>query len=917
MVKIQLIKPSSFRFWTFSGSALFWLLASYPVSAQNIVPDTTLPNNSIVTPSGNTSTITGGTSAGGNLFHSFREFSIPTGSEAFFNNTFNIQNIISRVTGGSISNIDGLIRANGTANLFLINPSGIVFGPNASLNIGGSFVASTADSLRFADGTEFSATNPQAPPLLTVSVPLGLQFGSNPGRIVNQSQASPGGVLNSGGSPVGLQVPNGKTLALVGGNVSLEGGNLTAPDGRIELGSVGTGLVNLTEIPQGYALGYSDVQNFQDIDLSEAYVDASGDSGGSIQVQGRNINLTSGAQIYSVTLGAGTGGNLTVNAAESVKLSGDYTALATQTAEGSSGSAGNLTITTRKLTVESGAFIQTPSAGQGPAGDLLVRATDAVELSGTTTDGLPSGLSAQVAPDATGKGGNLTIETGRLTIRDGAAVDASTFGTAPAGNVRVQARDIELVGFATTPNGTFSNSGIFAQVAENAIDNAGDAGTLTIETQRLSVLGGAQISTAARKGGNGGSLTINASDSIKLSGFLPNATPDRGSSGIFVSAQSGATGNVGNLNITSGLVTVENGAKISAENRGTGEGGTLNLDVRQLTIQNGGLVRSDSFASGPGGILTVNAAESVSVIGTGSINSFPVVSTLSAAAQSSGKAGNLNITTPSLNVQDGAEVSVSGTGLGSAGNLTVTANDLRLNGGRLTATTNAGEGANITLQNLNLLLMQNQSLISAAASENANGGNINIFAPNGSVVAVPGQDNNIIASAIEGRGGEINITSSGIFGIEEREQTPITNDINASSQFGLAGSVNINRPDVEPNLTLPELSTVLVDTSLLVNTGCAAFANSQGNSFTITGRGGLPPSPNEPLSPDVVWSDTRLPKITAQRDQVTTPPSSDSHVGAIVPATGWVFNGKGQVTLISHASRTPGLGSTAAKCPKQ
>lgn len=914
MVKIQMIKPCPFRFWTFSGSALFWLLASYPVTAQ-IVPDTTLPNNSIVTPSGNTSTITSGTSAGGNLFHSFREFSIPTGNEAFFNNTFNIQNIISRVTGGSISNIDGLIRANGTANLFFINPNGIIFGPNASLQIGGSFVASTADSLRFADGTEFSATNPQTTPLLTVSVPLGLQLGSNPGRIVNQSQASPNGAVNSVNLPVGLEVQSGKTLALVGGNVSLEGGNLTAPSGRIELGSVGTGLVNLTEISQGYALGYSGVQNFQDIQLSSgAYVDVSGEGGGDIQVKGRNINLTDNAAILSTTLGAGTGGNLTVDAAESVKL-GNNASLTTYTL--GTGSAGNLTITTRNLTVESGAFIQTPSAGQGPAGNLLVRATDAVELSGTTTDGLPSGFSAQVAEYATGKGGNLTIETGRLTIRDGAAVDASTFGAAQAGNVRVQARDVELVGFATTPNGTFSNSGIFAQVAQGAIDNAGDAGTLTIETGRLSVLDGAQISTGTQGGGNGGNLTINASDSIRLSGALPDATPDRGSSGIFVSAQPEATGNVGNLKITSGLLTVENGAKISASNRGSGQGGTLSLDVRQLTIQNGGLVQSDSFASGPGGILTVNAAESVSIIGTGSINSFPVVSTLSAAAQASGKAGDLNITTPSLNVQNGGQVSVSGRGSSPAGNLTVTANDLRLNQGRLTATTNAGVGANITLRNLNLLLLQNQSLISAQAFNNANGGNINIVAPNGSVVAVPGQNNDIIASAERGRGGEINITSSGIFGIEEREQTPITNDIDASSQFGLAGSVNINRPDVEPNLTLPELPTALVDTSGLVDTSCAALADSEGNSFTITGRGGLPPNPYEPLSPDVVWSDTRLPKITTQRSQITTPPPSDSHVGAIVPATGWVFNGKGQVTLISHASRTPGLGSTPAKCPKQ
>jgi filamentous hemagglutinin family protein len=895
------MKLCPFRFWTFSGSALFWVLASYPVTAQ-IVPDTTLPSNSIVTPEGNTFNIRGGTPGQGNLFHSFKEFSIRAGETAHFNNAVDIANIISRVTGGSISNIDGLIRANGTANLFFINPSGIVFGPNASLQIGGSFVASTADSLKFEGGKEFSATNPQAPPLLTVSVPLGLQFGSNPREIVNRSTP-------------GLQLLSGKTLALVGGNVTLEGGNLTVADGRIELGSVGTGLVNLTEIPQGYALGYSGVQNFQDILLSNgALIGVSGEGGGGIQVQGRNINLTGGAAIFSQTLGAGTGGTLTVDAAGSVNLSGDSTSLFTYTQ--GTGSAGNLTITTRKLTVENGASIQTPSLGQGQAGDLLVKASDAVELSGTTADGQsPSGLSAQVF--AEGNGGNLTVETGRLTIRDGALIEASTFGAGRAGNVRVTARDVQLEGVGPT-----QSSGIFAQVAENAIENAGDAGTLTIETGRLSVLGGAKISTATFQGGNGGDLTINATDSITLSGASPLATADPldpNRSGIFASAEKGARGNVGNLTINTGLLSVENGAKISADNLGSGQGETQSaINVRQLVIRDGGQIRSGSFAEGPGGTLTVNATESVSVIGAGTIGSEQIRSTLSAAATASGKAGDLNITTPSLNVQNEGQVTVSGEGSGSAGNLTVTANDLRLNRGTLSATTNAGEGANITLRNLNLLLLQNQSLISAQAFNNANGGNIDIFAPNGFVVAVPGQDNNIIASAIVGRGGEINITTSGIFGIDEREQTSVSNDIDASSQFGLAGSVNINRPDVEPPAVLPELSTVLVDASALVDTSsCAAFADSEGSSFIITGRGGLPPSPNEPLSPDVVWSDTRIPKITTQRSQITTPPPSDSHVGAIVPATGWVFNGKGQVTLISHASRTPGLGSTPAKCPKQ
>ncbi|BAZ22531.1 filamentous hemagglutinin outer membrane protein [Kalymmatonema gypsitolerans NIES-4073] len=536
MVKIQLLKLCPFRFSTFTGSALFWLLASYPVSAQ-IVPDTTV--NTIVTPSGNTFDITGGTQRGSNLFHSFQQFSVPNGGQAFFKNAGDIQNIISRVTGRSVSNIDGLIRTLGMANLFLINPNGIVFGPNASLDIKGSFVASTANSLRFADGTEFSATNPQADPLLTISVPLGLQFGSNPGGIVS--------------STANLQVPSGKTLALVGGNVTLEGGNLTAVDGRIELGSVGTGSVNLSENLQG--LEYSGVQNFQDIKLSDgARVEARGQSSGGIQVQGRNINLTGGAQISSRNSGAGTGGTLTVNAAESVNLSGDNTSLLTSTS--GIASAGNLTLTTRKLTVKDGASIATVTNSPGSAGDLLVRATD-VQLSGTTTDGNPSGLSGQVQQSATGKGGNLTIETGRLRITDGAAVDASTFGEGQAGNILVKATDaVELVGEG--PNFPNFPSGIFAQVAESDIPNAGDAGTLTIKTGRLTVQDGAQISTAARKGGNGGELSITA-DSITLSGVSPQfatVAADKQEtyrSGIFVSAEKGARGNVGNLNITSSL----------------------------------------------------------------------------------------------------------------------------------------------------------------------------------------------------------------------------------------------------------------------------------------------------------------------------------------------------------------------------
>ncbi|MGB7441684.1 MAG: filamentous hemagglutinin N-terminal domain-containing protein, partial [Coleofasciculaceae cyanobacterium] len=446
-----------------SSLFLYSLVNTIPSQAQISSDGTT---NTLVTSDGNTFVIESGTSVGTNLFHSFQEFSLPTGQEAFFNNGTTIENIVGRVTGGNASEINGLIKTNGTANLFLINPLGIIFGPNAQLDIGGSFFASTAESIKFTDGSSFGVNSSTAP-LLTLNVPIGLQFGSNPGRISNQSRA-----INSSGEVVGLQVPVGQSLALIGGDVSLVGGQLTAPQGQIEIGSVASNsLVNLTPTASSFSLGYEAVENFSDIELlQQAVINANGAGGGTIQMQGANISLTDNSQVVADTLGNVDGGGIFIRA--------------------------------NQLTVQEGAFVSASTFGEGAGGSLNVKASSLnITSDGKLQELLDQLFSGQtILPSQFGSGlfslsysvgraNDLSVETENLSLREGALISTTPFDGGRGGDMMVKVSEsIELIG---------------SEFLANSFGD-GDAGLVTVETSKLFISEGAGIFASTSGAGQAG-----------------------------------------------------------------------------------------------------------------------------------------------------------------------------------------------------------------------------------------------------------------------------------------------------------------------------------------------------------------------------------------------------------------------------
>ncbi|PPT07920.1 Putative hemagglutinin-related protein [Geitlerinema sp. FC II] len=806
------------RFLTISGlvssQILFLETVLADVAISQIVPDRTLPIPSQITINENIHTIEGGTQIGNNLFHSFESFSVSTGSEVFFNNNAAIENILARVTGRNLSNIDGLIRANGSANLLLINPNGLQFGSNARLDIGGSFLSSSADSIELSDGSFYSAVDPQAPSLLTVNVPVGLQLGENAGTIrvegnghgfaVESILSNP--VDRSGANP-GLQVRSGNTLALVGGEIDLLGGILRAPEGQVALGSA-NGEVSIVPSSHGWEFGYEGTQQFQDIRLSEqATVDVSGLGMGSIQLVGRQVRIT----------------------------------------EGSIG------------------LIQ--NQGSEPSGNLSVNASELLQVTGTNSDGDFRSLLVNDALED-GAGGQIEIVTRRLVVSEAGGISAKTLGSARSGDISIRASEsVEVSGY-TNPNAVGS---IFTITF-----GEGNAGNLTVDTQRLTILGGAVgITTGTLDAGNAGNLTINASESVTVSGVLPE---------VFLPAA------------------------LTSSTFGTGNAGQLTINTSRLTVGDGAVLATSTGGGGSSGSVTINASDRVEVRGRGESGSLPAriesagVIEAEAVRQAlglpdfpSGDAGALTINTSQLVIADGGQISVGNQGTGIAGLLDLSTDSILLldTEGGITAATVSGEGGNIEIST-DFLQLRRDSQITTEARNRGNGGNITIDTRN----LVIREGSQINANAFEGDGGNINISAEGFF------LSP-NSDIIASSQFGLDGVVAIAQPKIDTSSSLVQLNSEPIDPNLQVVSACQVASE---NTFIVSGNGGLPPDPTDLLRSQTIWVDMRFSEISNSDLSDEYLSNEEEHEGnssefprvAIVEATGWRHHENGTTELIAE-----------------
>lgn len=919
--------------------------------------------------------IEGGAQRGENLFHSFERFGIGENEAVRFvvpladSASGAVSRIFTRVSGDRATRILGTLGTTAAADLFLINPNGVFLGPNARLDVRGSFVASTAESILFENGFAFGTTDPQAPPLLTVSVPIGLQLGQNPAPIQVEGAGSERiipSVVQTVLGPIerppdirgALEVPAGNTLALVGGAISLDGGLLVAESGRVVLGGIGSGeSVRLAPHPAGWDFDFGAVSQFANVELGgRALVDASGTTAGFIGLFGADITLNEEALVLiqqSDFQPTDKAGGVAANATGLLEIDRaaiEVSALPGDDPDAAAAEAGSrIEIAAGELIGRNGGAIGSSSFTNRDSAAIEVTVEKAIDLRGLFPDQsdpvfvLPSRiLTAAVADGSSGGEVRVSAENIRL-VRSG-AIGSISIAEAPApgssidadaGNVTVRAAEAIVVD-GSVPGTTFGLSQILSSTF-----TAGDGGTLIIDTGTLSIRNGGRVNTAASDSGTAGNATIVAREAIEITGSgLFSGSPEEEPMPVVSSIQAGVdttdgavevvvatpSGQTGSLTVATPSLRVDRGGEIAVGNEGPNDGGELNIFADTVFVGTGAQISATTL-EGQGGTISIQplagapplltdsfgaplrslarsaglqltldgpaaaiSAQAISLPITDDAGE-PILDEAGNARVTIGNAGSVTIAADEASIRNGASINVSSE-FGEAGTLTIDANNLELATGSLTAIAGASNGTdvgNIVLDLSESLFLRDESLISAEASGTANGGNVSINA-GVAVVAFPAtgsEGSDIVASSVMGQGGNIDITTQGLFGLDlgSAEDANGQNDLDPSSAFGLDGTVAINTPEVDPSQDLAALEAEPAVAAENQLAACTA------ETLLTRQHRGLPPTPNDMLG--AIATSPLLPAALPTSPTAGTP---------LQEATAWQLAANGTVELTARSS---------------
>lgn len=624
-------------------------------------------------------------------------------------------------------------------------------------------------------------------------------------------------------------------------------------------------------------------------------------SSGDVYVNASNIFLDNSARIRTSTSSTGNAGNIHLFSRNSLELSkNSFISAQTLNPSLNSGNGGLITVNTSGIILRDGGRIINSTDGAGDAGNIDIQ-TKFIQISGRSNDlsRRPSGFFSQTnGQRATGAAGIININTNSLTIDKGGSISVGSteekfrrgrigFSQGQGGTINIVAEDfVRLSGFGIDVDDSIAPSSIFSGTV-----GKGNAGAVSINTDRLFVLDGAQISSATIAEGKGGLININAKGDVFLSGV---------NSGLFASTSGDGAG--GDIIVATGRFNLQNNAVVDVRTLQNGPGGNILLKANSFSATRGGQLLSTTSGSQTAGNIKLDVIDSISFDGAGT----GVFATTT--QNSTGTGGNIDIDPRIVLVLNGAEITASSFGEGPAGNVKLQTGNLTLDGGKILATSTSGQGGDLDLDIDNFLFLTNGSQISATAgNQNTNGDGGNVTINTKLLVAL--NDSDITANAFTGKGGNIQITTRGLF------QSPDSN-ITASSENGINGQVNINNPEIDPSESLSELPES-VEPPQEIAKGCRPGQTLGDSNFVHVGRGGLPPGPHEAQTPSTVWKDLRAhnlqPSYATATD--TLPTFLTSKVGPdIIEAKGWTKDSQGRIYLTANTPQPTQSPQPLATC---